>query len=331
MKVAAIYHSRDLDGWMSGAIIKKWFEETYPHDRMVRNFTKGEFEKENTLDLLPWDYGDGIPDFERYDKVILADVSFPADKMLELHQDFYIRDLESGFVWLDHHISAIDAVIEKFKETGAHNEIGYPEGIRNTKFAACELTWKYFFEHKEVPELVRRLGAWDCFRHKGNSEELTINCTQYGARQMISNVYEAFTWLNASNAVEKAMEAGHYVYNHLLREAKSIYKNAFPARIDLNGRVLYFACVNSVRLNPASFNIDYHADSAYDEEFGTSYYDGFISYHFNGKKWSFSFYNENGNVDCSQVAKMFGGGGHPGASGCVVDNVSDVIPDTPQE
>ena len=27
-------------------------------------------------------------------------------------------------------------------------------------------------------------------------------------------------------------------------------------------------------------------------------------------KWPFSFYNDNGQVDCSIIAKQFGGGGH---------------------
>ena len=27
MKTICIYHSRDLDGWMSAAIVKKWFED----------------------------------------------------------------------------------------------------------------------------------------------------------------------------------------------------------------------------------------------------------------------------------------------------------------
>ena len=36
-------------------------------------------------------------------------------------------------------------------------------------------------------------------------------------------------------------------------------------------------------------------------------------------KWPFSFYNDNGQVDCSIIAKQFGGGGHFSAAGCVVE------------
>ena len=35
--------------------------------------------------------------------------------------------------------------------------------------------------------------------------------------------------------------------------------------------------------------------------------------------WNFSLYNDNGEVDCSQIAKQYGGGGHKYAAGMIVD------------
>ena len=66
-----------------------------------------------------------------------------------------------------------------------------------------------------------------------------------------------------------------------------------------------FICINRERFNPINFGIDYHKDG----------YDGAACFHFDGTHWCFSLYNDNGEVDCSQIAKQFGGGGHKGAAG----------------
>ena len=40
---------------------------------------------------------------------------------------------------------------------------------------------------------------------------------------------------------------------------------------------------------------------------------------YDGKQWKFSLYNDNGLVDCSAIAKQYGGGGHAGAAGMVLN------------
>jgi nanoRNase/pAp phosphatase (c-di-AMP/oligoRNAs hydrolase) len=42
-------------------------------------------------------------------------------------------------------------------------------------------------------------------------------------------------------------------------------------------------------------------------------------------KWHFSLYNDNGEVDCSAITKQYGGGGHKGAAGFIIDNLNKVI------
>lgn len=50
-------------------------------------------------------------------------------------------------------------------------------------------------------------------------------------------------------------------------------------------------------------------------------YDGAACFHYDGKQWNFSLYNDNGFVDCSAIAKQYGGGGHRGASGFRVNDI----------
>lgn len=274
-KVICIYHSRDLDGWMSGAIIKlQW---------------------PNSISL-GWDYGNEFPDLSKYEIIIMVDISFPPAKMRELGYHHTV-------IWVDHHISAIKDSID--------NAYTIYNGIRDEKYAACELTWMHYFPNQKIPELIRLLGRYDCFGHKGTEEELKVLEFQYGARQLIGNISEAFhylmlsrgngDWSFDSDLCEEIHLKGKAIYAYLCTEAKQIYARKFD--VILEG--YKFACVNQPRFNPINFGINYHKDG----------YDGFACFHFENEMFTYSLYNDNGKVDCSVIAKNRGGGGHKGASG----------------
>jgi len=280
-----IYHSRDLDGWMSAAIVKL----KYPD-----------------VKLMGWDFGDPLPDWEKQldgHKVIMVDVSFPKIIMLQ-YMDF------NDLVWLDHHISAI-------KDVG---DIGDEiKGMRDPEFAACELTWKYFFPEDPMPEIVRLLGRYDCFGHKGTDEELKVLEFQYGAR---ANFFDPETCYQAlcnwsANLEHTIQIAGYQIYNYLCVEAQQIYAKRFTIKIG----EYYFAAVNQERFNPINFGINYHNDKANDNY----YYDGFACFWYNKGNWIFSLYNDNGQVDCSEICDTFGGGGHKGAAGFTVYDIEKFL------
>jgi oligoribonuclease NrnB/cAMP/cGMP phosphodiesterase (DHH superfamily) len=286
-----IYHSRDIDGWMSAAIVKL---------------------KYSTITLIGWDYGQSMPELnpEFESDVIMVDVSFPAKTMGAMQEVF-------NLTWIDHHISAI-------KDVSTLDTLPFIEGKRNDKFAACELTWQYFFPDEPMPELVRLLGRYDCFGHKGTDEERKVLEFQYGARDRITNVETALINLKMS-AISKdyddatcksILKDGQAIYSYLCTEAKQTYSMIFP--VDIDG--YKFACVNQVRFNPINFGIDYHKDG----------YDGFACFHFQNGQFTYSLYNDNGNVDCSELCKRRGGGGHKGAAGFRTDKMLYIRDETSQ-
>lgn len=284
MKIVCIYHKIDLDGWMSAAIVKKWFEE--------ENNGFNTSPSDNSIDFIGYNYNQHIPDLSVYDKVIMVDISFPKEIMHKLFNEY-----RHNFTWIDHHVSAI----KDFDFT--------PDGIQNVKYAACELTWKYFYTETEMPEIVRILGRYDCFGHKGTAEELKVLQFQYGARQEISNLEDAYKWLNwcinEEFREQDLLKAGHFIYGYLCTEAKQTYSQIFT--IELDG--YKFACVNKERFNPINFGIDYHKDG----------FDGFVCFSYKDGKFMYSIYNDNEKVDVSIIAKNRGGGGHKGASGFISD------------
>ena len=336
-KIACVYHSIDLDGFMSAAIVKHWFSTinkeqevhivnyNYFSDLDIKNINK-----DNLLVFIGYNYGKHIPDLSEYDRVIMCDISFPKEEMVKL-----FNKLKDNFIWIDHHISAI-----KDNTEINTNKVEY-FGLRDTKYAACELTWQYFFsnpiekfgeleEQNPIPEIVRLLGRYDCFGHKGTDEEQKVLEFQYGARQCISNYEEAYKYLLQSLGIIKTLnvnpieyrihEKGIAIYQYLCTEAKQAYENGFPITLKCSSASIYqpggqsvcshkwkfdFLCINKERFNPINFGIDYHKNG----------YDGCACFHYANGMINFSLYNDNGKVDCSQIAKQFGGGGHKGAAG----------------
>ena len=286
--MVCIYHSRDLDGWMSAAIVKL----KYPD-----------------VKLLGWDYGDEYYHIPEGEPVIMVDVSYPMDVMLTT-----AKISKWNLTWIDHHISAIKAYREF---------IGQGESFRlatlDDEFAACELTWQRLFPNEPMPELVRLLGRYDCFGHKGTNEERKVLEFQYGARGYIYNPETALINLRMSATskeyddvtCKKILKEGQAIYGYLCTEAKNSYKRIFPVVFD----TYRFACINQDRFNPINFGIDYHKDG----------YDGFACFWYANGKWTFSLYNDNGNVDCSEICKRRGGGGHKGAAGFSTDVFDSVI------
>ena len=309
---------------MSAAIVKYWWENS--PDAIDNNNDK--------LDFIGYNYGQPIPDLSEYDKVIMVDISFPKDEMIKLWDRVGVDNM----IWIDHHISAIKDI---------QDTKWLWEGKQDTNFAACELTWKYFRENawmekdfiqynecygstEYMPVIVRLLGLYDSFRHKGTEEEQKVLEFQYGARQCISNYEEAYKYLIAckndflhetgqyfDNTLNQIYDKGKAIYQYLCKEAQQTYKNGFEIQFywtepkdygNLNNPKqcnAKFICINKERFNPINFGIDYHKDG----------YDGCACFHYDGKQWCFSLYNDNGFVDCSIIAKQYGGGGHKGAAG----------------
>jgi len=102
------YHSADLDGHCSGAIIKKFNPK---------------------VELIGYNYGQEFPwdSIQPGEQVFMVDVSLPMPQMYKLAS-------MGTLYWIDHHISAIND-----HEEQAAREDWSIKGLRRTDRAACEL------------------------------------------------------------------------------------------------------------------------------------------------------------------------------------------------
>lgn len=216
------YHSADLDGHCSGAIIK----QRYPECEMIGI---------NYGDEFPWE------SIDKDEKVYMVDFGLqPFECMKKLNAMCELH-------WIDHHKTVIeDATNNCFLASGGQSlEIG---------LAGCELTYRYVYPDYPLPETVMLLGRYDVWDHS-NYNVLPF---QYGMRQEIdtSPDNQGF-WakmLNSNIHTEATIQTGKII---MLYEASQNEKfcKAYAFGTNIDGYV--GICVNRGFTNSKIFDSVY--------------------------------------------------------------------------
>ncbi|HOD62252.1 MAG TPA: hypothetical protein PKG96_09160, partial [Bacilli bacterium] len=236
------------------------------------------------------------------DIVIMVDFSLqPFSEMAKLHTEF-----DDRLIWIDHHISAIEE--SKSWKDGDNKSLNDKiNGLRMVGLAGCELTWKHFFPEIEMPNAVRLLGRYDVWDHKDPNVlpfqmGIRLENTWPDAKNM--SMWQDYFSKFSEELIKDTVKEGKTILRYQKQENEK-YAKSCAMEIDFHG---YKAiAINKLLTNSQLF------DSVWDE----SKYDLMITFglRVNGM-WTMSFYTTKENVDCSQIAKSFGGGGHKQASGC---------------
>jgi oligoribonuclease NrnB/cAMP/cGMP phosphodiesterase (DHH superfamily) len=238
--------------------------------------------------LYEMDYSDSLP-LEKIltaDHIIIVDFSLSKDDMLKLAA--YHR-----LTWIDHHKTSIDE-LKKIAEKWA--------GIRNTQEAACVLTWQYFFPNDPIPKGVILIGDRDIWRWA----EKDTGAFNEGFYQLDTRPYNDNLWEPLLNDdpvfVREIIEKGRQLREARIREIRrTIFRWGYPVTIE---------GYQTLAVNThGSGDIGQHIrDLGY--EIAYCYVDNFQ----NGELTTYvTLYSDE--VDVSEIAKRFGGGGHFGAAG----------------
>jgi len=284
-KDLVIYHNKDNDGYCSGTIAYMALINQGRH-----------------VDLLGWNYGDDVPKLDptAYDHVYMVDITFPLSNLRELNSRFGKR-----LTIIDHHKSFIDAVMEdEFDELEC-------ELILNDDSAACELTWHYF-NTKPVPLAVYAIAVMDIYRKDPDpigplrtfNHYKLVGAAMYARLGDIDNDESLGLWVERIN-----------------------YYNAECAIRDLElGEILQRGQKEKGKLLSASSVVVTIAGIPFNVM--NSYGNKFITIK-NGFPLLFFMHDMHGGIICSliqneymgteycilNIAKGFGGGGHPNACG----------------
>ncbi len=265
MKITGIYHSRDLDGYTSGAIIKR----KYPDATMIG-----------------WDYGQPIPNVKNQDLVIMADISFPMSNMYQLS-----KNNNMNLIWIDHHISAINDYITFIDEYSAildSNGTFLKDSNLKTNKSACELCWEFFFPDDNMPLAINYLGIYDTWREKGTERwSSEIEPFQYGMRVLCDSPEtfpnEIFNDDQEFNRI--TIQKGLTILDFMNKYNEEQCKYAFESTVFGKKAI----CLNTTGLGSSVFHSKWDPDI----------YDIMIVFKFDGNKWKFSIYTEKPDIDVS--------------------------------
>lgn len=239
-------------------------------------------------EYLPVTHGDSPPDLPSDARVLIVDFSYPRDELLAL------RDSVGSLYVLDHHKTAEAALAGL---DFAHFDMAH---------SGAYLSWRHFWPDAEVPAFVLLLEDRDLWRFElPGSREFNAALRSYP--------FDFETWADISEAgVDDLMAEGHVVLQHQdqmveMMCEQAVWRDVGGEVVPVVNATLYFSEVGDAlcRKFPGAAFAAYYLDRA----------DG-------KRQWGMR--SRNG-FDVSEVAKMYGGGGHAAAAGFVTE-VGEVLP-----
>jgi len=308
-KTVVIHHSADWDGLFCREI--------------ARRFLPG-------AELIGWDFGQ--PPI-----AVDCETLYVMDLPLDAPFGFNINDLvlkrddklngyrlngttANNLIWLDHHISAI--------ASHPYDIAGY----RIDGVAACRLAWQWFTviathegyecvlrpskedflkRHVIEPLAVLLAGEYDIWDHRGDGDlefQFGLDSQTYIKWEDLFDMRD----MSASGGWPIGVNYAHEIINegaaamrcYAKRDADIIRERSFLTEWE----GLKFLCLNTARCNSNTFAA---------RDVPETGHDALLGFFFNGKGWTVSLYHANHrkDIDLSQIAVRYGGGGHRGAAG----------------
>lgn len=299
-----IFHHTDLDGYCSGHLVERYLSSLQEL-------------KDVPVNLVPTDYNSNFENFEIYenDLIWLVDLSMTEDKLR------YLYTQSKNVYWIDHHASnvkmlkadeSIENLVNKFNICVL--------GDTSNKYSAAMLVYCTLFETipDKAPLYVKLTSDWDTWTHDyPNSicfNEAMNGLPNYKLIDRDGNIDQDSIWMslwkekdsNDLAVLDKVINRGRPIVEDTERKnARYLGSNGFEFEL-LDYKIL---CCN-MKSNSLLFG------SKIDD------YDmvcPFVMQERDGKLvWTYSLFSNKDYVDCSDVAKLFGGGGHKGAAGFTV-------------
>lgn len=298
-QVYIIYHQDDLDGMASAAIAYK-----YVLENIVDN---------NPEDIItiPMSYGKPLPfKVEKGNEDLFIFVDFilqPFEQMLQFNPE--------NLIIIDHHKTTIEnlELNPDFKSSGLIGDL-------DNKKSAAELAWEFFFPQQNIPLFVQYISYYDTWQNDlpGWNDILAFNEGMKIALQEFEedkgSWLDLITWAMPNNYSEYGLAYASFL-SETLRWGRKIYQNkvdAYNKMIKENSFISEFDSYKVLVINANDDLRNFMLDSPTwkDGEFD-------IAICFNWKQNSYTCHmrTDKKDIDLSEIAKKYKGGGHRGASG----------------
>jgi oligoribonuclease NrnB/cAMP/cGMP phosphodiesterase (DHH superfamily) len=232
------------------------------------------------ISYLSINYDDAIPNFRPKSKIWVFDFCFPRDTLLSLKKaghDIFV---------IDHHKTHFEAT----------------KGLDFVKFdmekSGCMLTLEYFFPNEKPPYIIKLVEDRDLwrFQYGEDTEKIHALLSSYPLKFNIVDDIKKQLETNPEELLKVGEHLVRYQQQIVNRIAQNIrMKKMFNIVIPVSNTPIFVSEVSDLLLKK------------YTTPFVASYFDKK-----NFRIWSI---RSRGDVDCSELAKKFGGGGHPAAGG----------------
>jgi oligoribonuclease NrnB/cAMP/cGMP phosphodiesterase (DHH superfamily) len=249
--------------------------------KVDRDYTK---EMGEECEFLRINYKDEFPfdDIKPGETIVIVDFSLQKEGEFQK-----LLAITENVIWIDHHKTAIEK----------HGDLNV-RGIRRDGTAGCELTWEFFYPNIAVPPVVKLLGDYDVWAFKYGED---TNKLQTGIRlyKTSPTSEEWLRWLDPKYYPAKELEKGQISLKYRDNYYAELVKS-WSFFTEFEGHKV-IAC-NAGSVSSQLF------DSVSED------YDIMMPFVFDGKQWTVSLYTKK-DIDVSEIAKKYGGGGHKKAAG----------------
>jgi hypothetical protein len=227
------------------------------------------------------------------DRVIIVDYSFSNAEELEA-----ILAKTRDIIWIDHHVTSVNLKIPKY-DGDIPGSMSLIPGIRVNKTpAACLLCWQYFFPQEKVPLAILLVSDYDTWAFSyGEITRLFNKGLSCQADPSNSIWKDLFGPIGDFTALPRIVEQGGIILRHEDYVNQKILENASFETIFHGHSAIV---INSMWGNKDIFK-------------GGPEKDVYIKMYFDGKFWNVTLYSSK--VNCEELAKKYGGGGHVGSAG----------------
>ncbi len=312
MNTTVIHHSADMDGVFCREIARKFLPDAT---------------------LIGWDFADKpleIPQGEIYvldlpvDRVFGFDFAKPETVFAKVGDVHAMKALNERLVWIDHHKSSIESHPKEIP------------GYRIDGVAACRLAWQWFtdpnmksdsakglttkpnmkedFVRRVVtePPAVRLVGEYDIW----DKRDPDADVFQFGlrSRELVENDWRNLLASDDAGLVGDLLRDGRILQTYQQRNDASMMRRSFI--VEWEG--LKFLALTTARCNSLTFA---------SKDVPETGHDALMGFYFNGSKWTVSLYHakHRTDLDLSNIAVKYGGGGHRGACGFVTAKLPFVL------
>ncbi|MBW2031775.1 MAG: hypothetical protein JRJ31_22210 [Deltaproteobacteria bacterium] len=279
------YHSADLDGHCSGAIIKL-------HHR-------------DDCEMWPIDYHYPFP----WKQINPGEVVYMVDFHLEPFDEMIRLSELCDLVWIDHHKSAIEEYNKRLPNI-------HIRGLREIGIGAAALVWKYVYLEEPLPVPVRLVAEYDVW----NLSDPNTLAFQYGARLHSTDPScgDGLLFWDKLLFPDRAMEPDGFLGTVVDDGWKCVaYQERLDAKYCKNVFIVTFEGLRCVALNAPYCN-----SKTFEAVWNANRYDAMLAFYMIGPdRWKVSMFTTKDDHDLSRIAKKYGGGGHQKAAGFICNKL----------